>query len=338
MLVTTGLLIALSWAATGYSQSGQDSDPNSRIHALAIIDRGGWLRAPGRSSGPSNREALFATYSFNDRGTVYSIEFYYRPLYNRIRARVLVGNRELHGLFNRFYGIDPTEDHGMLIYRRPDGCPLVDVSNDLRLVVKESDVNTDAIFDALEAFLGKVGPPKDGPMMYMYQEPTGLLRQTCWIHVWGARGGNYLFHADGHAEPFTLENLRRAYWQEGIQARNPADYERIGLSILTVEDEVTGHGGITTIASTEEIRQYQSHPLDTTRQSEIKAPWASESDDGQTDFWNCYTYQDYHGIVARYTFGFREGRLASLEKTILGEGIGRAVYLDGEKRPSDERK
>lgn len=295
------------------------------------------MPAPRALSGAPTREALFATYSFNDHGTVYNIEFYCRPLYNRIRARVLVGDRELHGLFNRFYGIDPTQDRGMLINRRPDGYPLVDVT-DLGLVIKESDVSTDAIFDALEAFLSRAGPPQRGPILYMYQEPTGLLRKTCWIHVWGARGGNYLFHADGRADPFTLENLRLAYWQEGIQAQNPADYERIARSIITVEDWVAGHGEATVLASTEGIPEYQSHPLDSAKQGQIRAPWLSKSADGPTNSWNCYTYQEYHGIVARYAFGFREGRLASLEKTILGEDIGRAVYLGGEKRPTDERK
>ena len=159
------------------------------------------MPAPRPLSGTPNREALFATYSFNDHGTVYNIEFYYRPLYHRIRARVLVGDRELHGLFNRFYGVDPTQDHGMLTIRRPEtGRPLVGFT-DLGLVVKESDVSTEAIYDALEAFLNRTRL-WDARSDHLHVSRTdGVVGKTCWYCVLGLRGGDYLFHADGMSGP-----------------------------------------------------------------------------------------------------------------------------------------
>jgi hypothetical protein len=341
VFLSASLIAVFSLAGIAYGQPNQATASKGPRYSPPTIDHGGLLPAPGVASAASrspNREALFATYSFIDSGTPYNIEFYYRPLYCRIRARVLVGDRELHGLFNRFYGADPKRNHAVSVVKRRDGCPVVDIESLDALVIKESDVSTDAIYDALEAFLNQTSPQQRGPIMYMDHQPTGLLSKACWIRVFGARGGDYLFHDDGRAAPFTLENLRLAYWQEGIKAQNPVDYERVGRSIITVEQQVTGHGRTLVIASTDEIPEYRSHPLDATKKSEIKAPWLSKSADGQTDFWNWYTYQEYHGVVARYAFGFHEGRLASLEKTILGEGIGRAVYLGGEKRPADSRK
>ena len=114
------------------------------------IDTGGWLAAPGLSSVltepneiSDTEEAMFATYSFSDASVTYNIEFYYRRLYNRLRARVLVGDRELRGLFNRFYGVDANRRTDLSVYGR-NGVPEVRF-NFGRFSLGESHLDTDTI-------------------------------------------------------------------------------------------------------------------------------------------------------------------------------------------------
>jgi hypothetical protein len=150
------ILLVTSIVAGGPNEPGKG---RTQPHApVRLTEKDGWLPGPDEiCTGQSPLdECLFATYSFSNVGTTYDIEFYYRHLYSRLRVRVLAGGRELHGLLNRFYGF-PAEGRCMLSVERDlHGNPTI-CTNFTQLVLKESTIDTDAIYDALESFLGKSG-------------------------------------------------------------------------------------------------------------------------------------------------------------------------------------
>ncbi len=110
------------------AQSDSNENTKETDRPRISIDRGGELPAPSvavmlneKGQLADTEEAMFATYSFNDANTTYNIEFYFRERYNRLRARVLVGNHEVKGLFNRFYEIDPKRTGIFSVYTTKTG-------------------------------------------------------------------------------------------------------------------------------------------------------------------------------------------------------------------------
>lgn len=298
---------------------------------LQFIAEGGWLPAPGESSTArvsDLEESLFATYSFDDRGAAYSLEFYYRPLYSRLRVRVLVDNRELHGIFNRFYGFNARGRSMLSVTRSKDGSPAVYLNPGI-LVLKDSDINMDAIYDAMEDFLSRSNVPRNYVSVYI-TPPPGLLRRTCQARIMGLKVLDYLISEDGQVEPLTIESLCAAYNREGIKAKNADDYKGIAWSIIASAHESTSRDKIVLISSVNEIPGDASGELDPRKEAEVREPQIRRNADAHADYWTCSTYARFHGVVARYTFGFHDGRLQSAEGLVLGEGIGDASYLGAE--------
>jgi hypothetical protein len=330
-LAVTALIALLSVA--GFV-TGEPNEPGEeRMQSYGLIqgaDDGGWLPAPNERSPrqPLPQEWLFAVHSFGNAGTVYNLELYYRPLYSTLRIRVLANGRELHGLLNRFYGF-PSEGRCMLLVDRdPDGSPTIS-TNFTQLVLKESAIDTDAIYGAIESFLSKSGASQGSPCSSV-DPPPGLLRKTCRVRMMGDPVVDYLVGEDGMVEPSTFDSLRRAYNKEGIKAKTPDDYKEIAWSLIVAEHESTSRDEIVLVSHVSEIPDYSPHSLDPETEAEVKAPQVRSEDETHTDYWTCYTYEQFHGVVARCTFGFREGQLDSAEKFVLGDGIGNASYLGGE--------
>ncbi len=324
-----GIIALLS--ATSLAAGEPNELRKERYVPVEFVDRGGWLPAPSESSptGLSDREEwLFATYSFSDIGTVYDLEFYYRRLYSRLRVRVLADNRELRGLFNRFYGFDAGGRNLLMATREDDGSPVISL-NSGRLVLRESAIDTDATYDALEAFLDKNDVPRNYASVYMHA-PPGLLDRTCQARIMPLRACDYLISEDGQVEQLTLESLLAAYNREGVKAMSPDDYNEIAWSMILTEHKATSRWKIILISSVYDIPGYASGELDPGKEAEVEAPQLRSNASTPTDYWSCYTYRPFHGVVARYTFGFRQGQLQSAERLVLGEGIGDAHYLAGE--------
>ena len=303
-----------------------DSYKSARKYMTYFIDYGIEFPGPGGGSALSepngssdDEEALFATYSFSDTGTTYNVEFYYRPLGRRIRLRVLSGDKELHGLFNRFYNVDPTRRIDIFVVR-VDNHPLMYLGIG-QLSLKGSTVNTEAIYDALESFIIKSFPQESSLQIFVYQ-PPGLLKKTCRA---SARGF-YLVNEEGQVDEFSLENLRIAYRREGIRAQNREDFERISLSLIKAEDAPTNYETVL-ISDVNDIPRYSSHPMDSKNEEKVRAPWSYS--ENQTDYWICYTYKRLGGIVSRYEFGFQEGELTSVTKLVLDNRIGAALFIPG---------
>lgn len=274
-------------------------------------------------------ETLFGTYSFREKDTVYNIEFYYRKFFERMRLRVLVGQRELHGPFNRLYGIDPGREI-MFWVSQWEGGSIELTFNFAILKLEESSIDTDAIYDTIEAFLSRSGQPDPRPTIRLWGTP-GLLKKTCWVQI-SARscGGQYLINERGQVDPLTLENLRFAYNREQITAQRLADYERIGRSLIVAENDAISQGKIIVISRVEDIPGYPSHPLDAQNEAQIKVPAVRTDADAKIDYWTCFTYRARGGVVARYTFGFENGKLRSAEKALVSEWIGGAYRLAGD--------
>ena len=262
-----------------------------------------------------SEEALFATYSFSDADTTYNVELYYRELYHRLRARVLVGDRELRGLFNRFYDIDSRESM-IFVLRSKDGSLALSF-NFGGFSLKESSLNTDAIYDALEDFIAKSSPQTRNPGIRVYG-PTGMLKKTCEAR---ALRDCYLINEEGQVEPFTLENLLIAYCREGIKVGKPDDFERIGRSIVKPYSEVLGVT-MNIILDVNEIRKYSSNLLISENEHKVRPPWSYRDSQSQTDYWICYAFERYKmgpGMLVCYKLGFQNGLLRSGERIILGE-------------------
>ena len=259
---------------------------------------------------------MFATYSFSHAGVTYNIEFYYRELYQRLRARVLVGDRELHGLFNRFYGVDPTGRYMLSVHERDKGKPEVSFNFGF-LPLQESLLDTDAIYEAVEGFAGKTLPGVPIPWIRVYP-PPGMLKKTCGVLM---ERFHLLVNEKGQIGPFTLENLLIAYCQEEIKAKEHEDFERIGRSIVNALGESMGLN-YTVIADVNEVGRYGPKLLDSINAAEIKPPSLYRDSDSQTDYWNCYACGRYGmgpAILTRYRFGFKNGLLHSGERSVLGE-------------------
>ena len=336
-LAMSGLIVL--FLVTGLAAGGPNEPGKERKKQYApveFIDDGGWLPTPGASSAGRSalEESLFATYSFSDKGTVYNIEFYYRALYSTLRVRVLVGNRELHGLFNRFYGFPSGGRSMFFVTRDDDGSPMISM-NFGQLVLKESAIDMDAIYDALDGFLSKSDVSRAYASVYM-DPPPRLLGKTCRARIMGDPVVDYLISEDGHVEPLTLESLRVAYNKEGVKAKNADDYKEIAWSLIVAEHKSASRYEIALISSVNDIPGYSSHKLDLEKEAEVKAPEVRFEAETHIDYWTCHTYSQYHGVVARYTFGFHEGQLQSAERLVLGEGIGNASYL-GDELPHASR-
>ncbi|MBN1507521.1 MAG: hypothetical protein JW955_11785 [Sedimentisphaerales bacterium] len=333
----TGIMALLVSAGLAAGEPNEPSEERTRSYApVELTKDGGWLPAPDESPAGQSplEESLFAAYSFHDVGTVYNIEFYYRRLYSRLRVRVLVDNRELHGLFNRFYAF-PSGGRCMLsVGTDRDGNPTVS-TNFTQLVLKESAINTDAIYGALERFLSRSDVSRACPCNRV-DPPPGLLGRTCRVRIMGDPVIDYLISEDGQVEPLTLESLRVAYNKEAIRAKNADDYKRIAWSVIVAEHESSSRNEIVPISSVNDIPDYTMHPLDRANESEIQAPQLRSDAGTGIDYWTCCTYAQFHGVVARCTFGFREGRLQSAERLVLADGIGNAYYLGGELRRASQ--
>jgi len=325
-------------------EPSEPADPPKRAYVPTVFfDHGAKfppLRRPATDAEPDSpslsEEVLFGTHSFRERGIVYNIEFYYRKLYERMRVRVLVGQQELHGLFNRLYGIKPDREITFWV-SRSEGESIELTFNFAIVKLNEFPIDTDAIYDAAEAFLSRSPEPDPSPSIRLWQ-PPGLLKKTCWVRI-SARscGGNYLINERGQVDRFTMENLRVAYNREQIKAQSLADYERIGRSLIAAENDLISQCKIIVISRVEDIPGYQLHPLDAQSEAQVKPAWLHTDADTQRDHWTCFTYRAHRGVVARYTFGFQNGDLHSAEKTILAEGIGKAYYIHGERLDTPDR-
>jgi hypothetical protein len=317
--------IIVLFSITSLSQSEPNESPITRrpiFTASRYTAIGAWMPAPGITSflteqneASISEEALFATYSFSHAGTTYNLEFYYRELYSRLRVRVLVGDRELKGLFSRFYTVDRTRQLMLSIHGWADGNPAVGF-NFGGFLITESSLNTDAIYDAVEAFVGRSFPQTRNPWIRI-ERPPGLLRKTCEARV----SGHYLVNEEGQVVPFTLENLLIAYCREGIKAERPEDFDRIGRSLVKAHSKALGVG-INVISDINEIPRYSSKLLDSEKATEIRPPWSYRDSDSQTEYWACYTFERYGMgplILACYKFGFEDGLVSSGERIILGE-------------------
>jgi len=320
---------------SGISQvptEANESSRRSRSYLSSFIDH--WVELPNPSlssvlgepnESSINEEALFATHSFSDAGITYNVELYYRELDSRIRIRALVGDRELRGLFNRFY--QPYPNRQMWIFvTREDSSPEMSFSFGY-LSLKESSVNTDAVYDAIEAFARQAFPQVDNSRISV-DRPPGLLKKTCIALL----DNIYLVNEEGQADPFTLENLRVAYNREGIKVENLSDLERIGRSLIQAEEgeknepsnyETVNYDTVL-ISDVNEIPGYSRRPLDPVDERKITGPRSFSK--GQTNYWSCYTYKRIGGIVSQYTFGFAGGQLSVADKLILGQRIGSAVF------------
>jgi hypothetical protein len=135
---------------------------------------------------------------------------------------------------------------------------------------------------------------------------------------------DHLISEDGQVEPLTFDSLRMAYNKEGIKAKNADDYGEIAWSLIVAEHESASRGEIVLISSVNDIPGHSLHELDPAKEAEVKEPQLRSEADTRTNYWSCYTYEEFHGIVARCTFGFREGQLQSAEKLVLGDRIGNA--------------
>jgi hypothetical protein len=326
-MLLMSILVVIFIPCIGQAQiDPNDSYKRSRKYMTYFIDYG--IDVPGPAGGSSlnepngssdDEEALFATYSFSDTGTTYNVELYYRPLGRRIRLRVLAGDKELHGLFNRFYSIDPTRQI-MIFVVREDNHPLIHM-NMGQLSLEETSLNTDVIYDALETFNTKSYPQAGRLPIFVYK-PPGLLKKTCRASM----GKSYLVNEEGQVDEFSLENLRIAYRREGITAQNQEDFERIARSLIKAEDESSNYETIL-ISDVNDIPRYSSHPLDSENEDKISSPLSYN--ENMTDYWICYTYRRLGGIVSRYEFGFQEGELTSVKKLVLGNRIGAALFIPG---------
>ena len=326
-ILLMSILVVIFIPCTGQAQiDPNDSYKRARKYMTYFIDYGiefpgpvvdSALSDPNGSS--ADEEALFATYSFSDTGTTYNVELYYRPLGRRIRLRVLAEDKELHGLFNRFYSIDPTRQI-MIFVVREDNNPLIHM-NMGQLSLEETSLNTDIIYDALETFNTK-SYPQAGRLPIFVCKPPGLLKRTCRASA----GGFYLVNEEGQVDEFSLENLRVAYNREGIKAQNREDFERIARSLIKAEDEPSNYETIL-ISDVNDIPMYSSHPMDSKNEEKVRAPrFYSEN---QTDYWICYTYKRLGGIVSCYEFGFQKGVLTSVKKLVLDNRIGAARFIPG---------
>jgi putative glutamine amidotransferase len=289
-----------------------------------LVDRAGRVRA--RRMAPEHRkieanglplfgEKLFSTRALIARDkTRYDIEFYYHKWYRRIRAVVRVGDKTLSGLFNRFYGIDPKREFSLTI-RWEDNSAVVYV-NSVRMRLKESDIDTSAIYNATEAMLGE--PTK----FCIYPPPGGALRRTCRARVFTGSGSeDYLVNEQGDIEPFSLDSLCVAYRRERIRAQNPQHMEGIGVSMILAESsDRTLFAEV--ISGISDIPGYDDNPLDSDTERKIGEPRFYRNEKERIDYWTCHTYSMSRAIVAGYTFGFFNGWPVSAEKIVLGRGIG----------------
>ena len=311
-----------------------ESSRRSRSYLPSFIDHGIELPNPSLSSvlgEPNesfiNEEALFATHSFSDAGTKYNMEFYYRPLGSRIRIRVLVGDRELRGLLNRFYRVD-TKRRLDIFFTRDEGNPKMSSTFGF-MSFKGLSVDTDTVYDAMEEFVQEKFPKIRNPRIYV-DPPLGLLKRTCKASLKGL----YLVNDVGQVDPFTLDNLRVAYKREGIKAESSSDLERIGRSLIKAKNTDPSFNPVV-ISDVNEIPDYSRRPLDSTNAKKITDPKSFRK--GRIDYWTCYTYKQLWGIVSQYTFGSSEGQLLSAEQLVLGRNIGRAIYLSGMSAPAQRR-
>jgi len=263
---------------------------------------------------------MFATYSFSHEGTTYNVEFYYRELYQRLRARVLVEDRELHGLFNKFYGLDPKRRYMVSVYGRDNSLSLQ--LNIGRLSLKESAIDTQAIYDVVEKHVAKTMPRMRNPWIRV-SPPTGMLKKTCTAIC----GGSYLVNEEGQIGPFTLENLLIAYYREGIKAEEREDYEKIGRSLLDTHGRSMGLR-YAVVSNVDEVHKYGLGLPASFDATEIKPPTTFRNDDSQIDYWTCYACARYKmgpAILTRYKIGFRNGLVRSGERTVLSENA-RGAY------------
>jgi len=288
ILSIIAIIMLISSVGLTQSEPNESHIPERQLFERPVfLDFGVWLHIPVVDPNLSSvltepnessvsEEALFATYSFSDAGTTYNVELYYRELYHRLRARVLVGDRELRGLFNRFYDIDPRLSM-IWVVRGKEGSLALSF-NFGGFSLKESSLNTDAIYDALENFIAKSSPQtrKSGIMVY---RPPGMLERTC--KAWALRGC-YLINEEGQVEPFTLENLLIAYCREGIRVGKPDDFERIGRSIVKPYSEVLGVRS-NIISDVNEIRKYSSNLPSSENEHKVRPPWFYRDSQSQTD-------------------------------------------------------
>lgn len=319
----TSMIIILLISGTSLAQSkpNESSSPTRRFNTWTpFIDYGVHIPAPGLSSyaadpnsSVNSEEALYATYSFSNEGTIYNVEFYYRALYNRVRVRVLVEDRELHGLYNRFYHIDPVRSDSVFVTRRQEGIHM-NCLNSGGLFLTESSLDTDVMYDAIETYIHKNIPENLNPRIVLYP-PPGLLKKTC---VAGS-SELYLIDENGLVAPLTIENLQKAYFREKIVAQSSEDYERIGLSMIKTENW-SFHGDIKVISDTNEIYKNWPEILESENYDDIKPPWLYRDNSTKTDYWNCYIHKRQAMLIkitpVRYRFGFQNGQIISAEKII----------------------
>jgi hypothetical protein len=314
--------ILISSASRGQNETNGSALPKEpTLTPSTFIDHGMWLTTPALSSvlaepneSPITEEAMFATYSFSDARKTYNVELYYRELYNRLRARVLVGDRELHGLFNRFYSVDKKRRIDVFTVMR-NGCPRLNFNFGF-LPLKESVLDTDVIYDAVEKFAAKSLPRARRPLIRV-SPPPGMLKKTCRASV----GASYLVNEEGQIGPFTLKNLLIAYCQEGIRAERREDFERIGRSLVEAHGKSIGLDN-SVVSEVSDVRKYGRRLLDLVAGAEIGPPASYKDGESEMDYWTCYACARYKmgpSILARYEFGFQNGLLSSGERAVLGE-------------------
>ena len=315
------VIMLISSTTLGQSESTDSSlTRKPTFTPSTYIDTGGWLAVPGLSSvltDPNDisdaEEAMFATYSFSNAGITYNIEFYYRELYSRIRARVLVGEREMRGLFNRFYGVDARRRKMLSVSGSGE---VLEVSlNFGRFSLGESHIDTDAIYDTLEEIADK--SELSGTFIDLFK-PPGMLKKTCRARL----GGLYLVNEQGQLGSLTLKNLLIAYCQEQIKAEQPEDFERIGYSLVEVHGNSLGLQTNDVVSDVNDIRKYSRRLLESVNTDEIQAPAHHRDDESRIDYWTCYTCARYKmgpAILVRYKFGFQDGLLCSGERAVLNE-------------------
>jgi putative glutamine amidotransferase len=256
--------------------------------------------------------------------TRYDIEFYYHRGRGRIRAVVRVGDRVLNGLFNRFYSIAPDREFSLTIRWEHDSAVIY--VNSVRMSLRESTIDTDAIYDAMEAMLGK------RPNIVVHPPHGGVLKRTFKAQAFTRSGAqDYLVNERGDIDPFSLDSLCIAYRRERIRAQNPQQMKGIGISLIMAESNA-GRFSAEIISGVDDISGYGIiSRLDSDTEQEITEPRFHKHEVKKIAYWTFHTHSVWGGIVARYTFGFLDGWVVSAEKVVLGQGIGpdyRHDYLD----------
>jgi len=188
--------------------------------------------------------------------------------------------------------------------------------NSVRMSLKESTIDTDAIYEAMEAMLG------EDANFVLYTPHGGVLKRTFKARVFARSGAqDYLVNEREDIDPFSLDGLCIAYRKERIRAQNRQQMEGIGISLIMAESRA-GRFCAEAISSVSDISGYDMSPLHSETAEKICEPRFHKHEMRKIYYWTCHTHSVWGGIVASYTFGFLNGWVVSAEKVILGQGVG----------------